>query len=320
MSGDQIDNKTVKDSVDLFSALYNNLSDDRGVYFVNSSEETNYISYTELYSKAKCQLAFLTSKGLKANDELIFQINENSKFLITFWACILGKIKAVPINPANTPETRKKLINVWNTLDSPYIIATDKIHQNLHSKLNEYELRNFSANKLILFDDGFEQYELCNDIRLVAYIVHEPHVTKENIKDEIALFMPDFMVPSYFVSMEEIPRNMNGKIDKSKLPDIEMINETEIVLPENELEEQLLRIWQEVLGDTNFGITNKFFELGGNSLKAIQVINRVRQELMIELTVKDLFGKDIIKELADTVLEKQLEDFDDDELLGLLEE
>jgi amino acid adenylation domain-containing protein len=158
------------------------------------------------------------------------------------------------------------------------------------------------------------------DKRLVAYIVHEPHVTKENIKDEIALFMPDFMVPSYFVSMEEIPRNMNGKIDKSKLPDIEMINETEIVLPENELEEQLLRIWQEVLGDTNFGITNKFFELGGNSLKAIQVINRVRQELMIELTVKDLFGKDTIKELADTVLEKQLEDFDDDELLGLLEE
>jgi amino acid adenylation domain-containing protein/non-ribosomal peptide synthase protein (TIGR01720 family) len=168
MSGDQIDNKTVKDSVDLFSALYNNLSDDRGVYFVNSSEETNYISYTELYSKAKCQLAFLTSKGLKANDELIFQINENSKFLITFWACILGKIKAVPINPANTPETRKKLINVWNTLDSPYIIATDKIHQNLHSKLNEDELRNFSANKLILFDDGFEQYELCNDIPVIG--------------------------------------------------------------------------------------------------------------------------------------------------------
>jgi amino acid adenylation domain-containing protein len=170
------------------------------------------------------------------------------------------------------------------------------------------------VNQVFVTDKGTNA-----DKYLVAYVVHSETLDASQIKNKITGFLPDFMIPTYFVSLKQMPLTVNGKIDKNKLPDITSLNQTEILLPENELEEQLLNIWKAVLGKTNFGVTDRFFELGGNSLKAIQVINRVREELYIELSVKDLFGKDTIKLLADTVLEKQLADLDDDELLGMLE-
>jgi amino acid adenylation domain-containing protein/non-ribosomal peptide synthase protein (TIGR01720 family) len=138
----------------LKSAIEN--AGNKGVFFINSSENTEYISYPELLKEAYYLLSLLRSRGVKPGSELIFQLDDNRKFLTTFWACIIGNIKAVPINPANTPETRKKLINVWNSLEKPYVISTAKIFQNLLSKLDSDELKHYNENRFINFELNFD--------------------------------------------------------------------------------------------------------------------------------------------------------------------
>lgn len=124
-----------------------------GICFINSSQSETFISYNELYESSLALLLRLRSAGLKENDELIFQFDENKPFIITFWACILGRIRPVPVTPAYTPENRKKLINVWNVLNSPKIIAGDKVYESLITKLNKQELKNFSREKCLLYNE-----------------------------------------------------------------------------------------------------------------------------------------------------------------------
>lgn len=157
---------------------------------------------------------------------------------------------------------------------------------------------------------------------MVAYYSSPLVLDSNYISGKISEFLAPYMIPSAFIHLEEIPMNANGKVDKKKLPAVDFVKSNEYVAPENEIEEKLVAVWQNILGVGKIGTRDKFFELGGNSLKAIQFINKVSDEFGIRLSVKEIFGKDTIKELSDIVLEKQLEAFadDDDELMELLKE
>ncbi|MBC7873432.1 MAG: hypothetical protein H7Y01_05520, partial [Ferruginibacter sp.] len=76
------------------------------------------------------------------------------------------------------------------------------------------------------------------------------------------------MLPSYYVQLEEIPLNSNGKVDKKKLPSPNSISKnSEIILPTTDFQQQVYSIWKEVLNRSDFGVKDNFFELGGHSLK-----------------------------------------------------
>lgn len=161
-------------------------------------------------------------------------------------------------------------------------------------------------------------FDEVNDKKIIAYYVGLK-VEESDIKRKLSTFLSDYMIPDNFVFLEEFPYNNSGKIDKTKLPKPVLKAKSNYTAPENEIEENLVKIWQEILNIEKIGTNDRFFELGGNSLKAIRVINKSQEDFAIQLTVKDLFGKDTIKELSDVVLEKQLEAFGDDELLNLLD-
>ncbi|UCH98508.1 MAG: amino acid adenylation domain-containing protein, partial [Candidatus Aminicenantes bacterium] len=110
--------------------------------------------------------------------------------------------------------------------------------------------------------------------------------------------LPDYMVPSFFVHLDKIPLTPNGKIDRKALPAPEIKAGDNYEPPRSELEERLVEIWQEVLGVEQVGINDNFFQLGGHSLKAIQIVSLFEKE-GIRMNVGDLFRYGNIKTLVE---------------------
>ena len=97
--------------------------DNKGITFIEGNGNTDFLSYKQLYLQALYVLNALQEKGIKPGNELMFQFKSNKSFLITFWACILGKIIPVPITFGVNKGIFNKVINVWNTLNNPYLIS-----------------------------------------------------------------------------------------------------------------------------------------------------------------------------------------------------
>ena len=134
---------------------------------------------------------------------------------------------------------------------------------------------------------------------LCTYFVADGRLTVDELKSFLAKALPDYMVPAYFVPLENIPLTPNGKIDKRALPEPAMTRGggTEYVPPRNETEERLAEAWQAVLGIRQVSIHDNFFHLGGDSIKAIQVISRLGRH-QIKLEMKQLFQYPRISELS----------------------
>jgi acyl-CoA synthetase (AMP-forming)/AMP-acid ligase II len=96
---------------------------DKGVCFIQGSFDELYISYSDLYSKALAVLKLLQQTGMRPGAELVIQLEDNHDFLITFWACLIGKIIPVPLSIGSQDDHKHKLVQVWERLGNPYMIA-----------------------------------------------------------------------------------------------------------------------------------------------------------------------------------------------------
>ncbi|SHJ99133.1 non-ribosomal peptide synthase domain TIGR01720/amino acid adenylation domain-containing protein [Clostridium cavendishii DSM 21758] len=134
---------------------------------------------------------------------------------------------------------------------------------------------------------------------LCAYYVGEKRYTVNEFRDILGKRLPDYMIPSYFIKLESMPLNTNGKIARKLLPNTEenIIIDSVYEAPLTKVEKKLVEIWQEVLGVKNIGINDNFFYLGGDSIKAIQTISRIKSE-GYSFEVKDLFRNPNIKDLS----------------------
>ncbi|MDD5457113.1 MAG: amino acid adenylation domain-containing protein [Candidatus Margulisbacteria bacterium] len=138
--------------------------------------------------------------------------------------------------------------------------------------------------------------------QLVAYLVTEREIEKNLLKEQLLLKLPGFMMPSFFVGLKEMPRNVNGKVDVSALPEPDFfkeIDQSEEIF--DGLELQLKSIWQEVLRIKKFGAHDSFFELGGDSLGLLTVLTALQKKLNIELKFSELFEKSTIRKLAEHI-------------------
>ncbi|WP_432409117.1 amino acid adenylation domain-containing protein [Wukongibacter sp. M2B1] len=138
---------------------------------------------------------------------------------------------------------------------------------------------------------------------LCAYLVSHEKLSISRLKEFLANKLPDYMIPTYFVQLDNIPLTPNGKVDRKALPHPkEYVDAYEnYVAPEDEIEEKLVDIWKELLGIEKVGTTVNFFELGGHSLKASILVSMVHKEFNIEIPLRKIFEKATIKELAEYI-------------------
>jgi aspartate racemase len=144
--------------------------------------------------------------------------------------------------------------------------------------------------------------EEAGDKRLVAYLVGETEsVAVIELRGYLKEKLPEYMIPSAFVMLDELPLTANGKVDRRALPAPErgrVEAGTEYVAPRTEVEEILCGIWAEVLGVERVGVDDNFFELGGHSLLATRVVTRLSGAGYRELPLRSLFEKPTVAELA----------------------
>ncbi|MCP4150926.1 MAG: amino acid adenylation domain-containing protein, partial [bacterium] len=121
------------------------------------------------------------------------------------------------------------------------------------------------------------------------------------LRESLYQTLPDYMVPSYFVPIEVLPLNPNGKVDLKALPEPQAAGKgNEYIAPRNRMEEKLAEIWAGVLTveKERIGITGNFFQLGGHSLKATLLTARIQKEFDVKLPLAQLFKNPRIRDIA----------------------
>ena len=142
---------------------------------------------------------------------------------------------------------------------------------------------------------------------LVAYLILQQGYAIEGIKSHLNKQVPAYMLPDYYIQMDEFPSNLSDKIDYKRLPvpnKEQALNTTaEYEAPSRPLEKKLCELWQEILNLQQVGVLSNFFELGGHSLKATQLISRIYRELKVQVKLVDIFMYPTISSLA-TLIEE----------------
>jgi amino acid adenylation domain-containing protein len=150
-----------------------------------------------------------------------------------------------------------------------------------------------------------------NEKRLVAYVVPNEgqSLTVGNLRTFLRAKLPEYMVPSLFVTLEALPLTPNGKVNRQALPAPDVARpelETTYVTARNLVEEVLTEIWIETLGLEQVGIHDNFFELGGHSLLATQIISRIHRYFRVEIPLRSLFEAPTVAGLAKTLVEYEI--------------
>ncbi|MCS4436070.1 non-ribosomal peptide synthetase [Aquiflexum gelatinilyticum] len=140
------------------------------------------------------------------------------------------------------------------------------------------------------------------DKELIAYITGE--ATAEDLKAYLIKKLPQYMVPNYYVKLENIPLTINGKIDRKALPEFGAgdLGSSQYTKPESDLEKELAALWQKLLGIERVGIHDDFFALGGNSLLAMRTVATIRKEWGTEIRIREFFSAPTVTGLAQVIL------------------
>ncbi|HEX9063272.1 MAG TPA: amino acid adenylation domain-containing protein [Clostridia bacterium] len=145
---------------------------------------------------------------------------------------------------------------------------------------------------------------------LVAYIVpqqKEKRISPEPIRDYLKGKLPDYMIPSFFVTLDSFPMTPNGKIDRKSLPAPEnedTASDIENIPPLNDIQKSIQDIWKEVLGRDRVGINQNFFDIGGHSLLLAKVGSKISKLMNLEIEILDLFNYPTIETLSNFIIQK----------------
>jgi acyl carrier protein len=121
------------------------------------------------------------------------------------------------------------------------------------------------------------------------------------LKDHLRVSLPEYMVPTVFSILDEFPLTPNGKIDRKALPAPDQGSTQTYTPPRTPSEEELVAIWEDLLGVEQVGVLDDFFGLGGHSLLATQLISRIRDQLQVNLPLNSLFDNPTVAGLATAV-------------------
>ncbi|MBW4510720.1 MAG: amino acid adenylation domain-containing protein [Scytonematopsis contorta HA4267-MV1] len=168
--------------------------------------------------------------------------------------------------------------------------------------------------------------DILGDKYLAAYLVANQNSTPSNsqLHNFLSEKLPEYMIPSVFVSLKTIPLTTNGKVNYQALPIPDITSQADrqkaFVAPRNSLEKQLADIWSQVLNIKQVGIHDNFFLLGGHSLLATRLISMIRDTFKVDLPLSSIFEKPTIADFVTLIVEKQVEQVDSQVIAQILTE
>ncbi|MED4721878.1 non-ribosomal peptide synthetase [Bacillus atrophaeus] len=144
---------------------------------------------------------------------------------------------------------------------------------------------------------------------LAAYYVSDKKIPFEELRKYLNNKLPEFMIPEKMIQVKEIPLNPNGKVDRKRLLDLTQSDQISIpyAAPRNQIEQKLVQAWEKVMEIERIGIHDNFFALGGESIKALQIINLLGKD-HLKVSTRDIFKHLTIAQLSSCVEVEQKEE------------
>ena len=211
-------------------------------------------------------------------------------------------------NPFNTSE---KIYNTgdlakWTTNGELICLGRSDFQvkiRGLRIELEEIEKAILTFNNIknaivTVNSDSLSRQVLC------AYFVSNVRVSISELKQYLSMFLPNYMLPTYIIQLDDFKYTPNGKIDKKALPDPDLTTERKrIIMPKTDTECKILKIWEDLLCISPISISDNFFEIGGDSLLALKMqIELLKQN--INVTYAEIFKYNTIKKLSSLVDKK----------------
>jgi amino acid adenylation domain-containing protein/non-ribosomal peptide synthase protein (TIGR01720 family) len=176
-------------------------------------------------------------------------------------------------------------------------------------KINGYRIELAEIEKAIQKYSGVESTavvarKIAGQNSLIAYLKVDAVFSDKDLRQFLSARLPLYMIPNHFIALTQFPLTLNGKVDKKILPlpeDIGMVSGFGYVAPRNEMEEKLALIWKAVLERDSIGVLDNFFEIGGNSIKAILLISRIQREFKVTLQAGAFFVTPTIEEITQEI-------------------
>jgi amino acid adenylation domain-containing protein len=168
----------------------------------------------------------------------------------------------------------------------------------IESKLSS--IKNINASTVIATDDEPKQ--------LIAYYVSRNKLNEDDLRFELEKSLPDYMLPSFFIHLKKLPLTINGKLDKSKLPEVILDVDDAYQEPKTELEFKLVEIWSNILkiDENMIPVNANFFYIGGNSILAVALSNKINKVFDKNLNVSLIFKNPTIKKQALLLIDDKL--------------
>ncbi|UCH92883.1 MAG: amino acid adenylation domain-containing protein, partial [Candidatus Aminicenantes bacterium] len=164
----------------------------------------------------------------------------------------------------------------------------------------EYHLLNHNEIKEAVV---VSKQDTIGNMSLYAYFVSGKELTIAELRNHLSGSLPDYMLPSFFIKLDTIPLTPNGKVDRKRLPETGAMNLSRngvYIGPRNTIEKKLAEVWQKVLGINAISINDNFFQVGGDSIKTIQIVSRMKKS-GYKIEMKDIFRNPRIVDLAPLV-------------------
>jgi acyl-coenzyme A synthetase/AMP-(fatty) acid ligase/acyl carrier protein len=267
------------------------------------------------YAHEDLQILILDENGERAKAGTFGEIAIRSRFLSPGYWRMREMTEARFLSDPNGGEERTYLSGDlgWLTDDGCLFYRGRKDSQ---VKIRGFQVEIAEVERVLLQHDGVKeavvlaQEDRAGERRLVAYCVPHnwPGITVSELRHWLRKTLPEYMIPSTFVTLAAMPTTPAGKLDRHGLPAPDSSRpelDNLYVAPRDPIEEKLTKIWAEVLGLQQVGIYDTFFDLGGHSLAATQVISRIVMEFKFELPIKFLLNSPTVSEMAAVIAKSQ---------------
>jgi iturin family lipopeptide synthetase B len=141
------------------------------------------------------------------------------------------------------------------------------------------------------------------NINLIAYYTSTEDLNISDLKQYLSAKLPSYMIPAYFIQIDNIPLTSNKKVDRKALPEPEFKVGDNYIAPRNELEDMLVGIWSECLSIDRgrISVASNFFDIGGNSFRVIQVIANIEKLFNVKMPIVDFFKEPIIQNVSEYI-------------------
>lgn len=148
-----------------------------------------------------------------------------------------------------------------------------------------------------------EHQEKNNNTSLVAYFVSNDQIETDEIRQYLLMKLPEYMIPSYFIRLEEMPLTPSGKIDRKQLPfdQSHIKSKEDYVAPRNDLDLKIITVWKKILEKDMINIDDDFFEIGGHSLKAI-MLEVEFEKIGLKIDYSDIYRYRSIRRVSDLLV------------------